>query len=730
MTNCNLTAIHFRSLFALGYSIENTRLNYKIEKALNNGRDVTPMLDVASSPMHLVPQPKLKILEAPPSGTKTARINRQPLNTMAKTALAKPWNISAKKTATPIENIEDALPKTSKPSRKKKTKMLFEKIRAIARIRTVAAFDKVKIYTLPRFQAALAKSKKKSPASSQDIISSLVPLRKQSAQKETGQPQLDDADPGETASPIAVAPVQSAEKSGGSPIYAKIRKQPRADQAKLGRPPSPPISVETDDKPVIVSAIRKKRQAPLPPESGGYPYTPPSIPRQIRDPQNKDQAGGPAQSAEEQEASPIYETIPPQPCVGPAKPKKAPSPTVGIESTGHSEKSVAVDMPSVRITVSPSRPSVAAKNAIKFHMQCATEGEFNAEENQLFTGLANIAFCKLEARRSSAVNEILFQFEKSPSDPALHREIASCILQTCHAAIKTARSEQQCAELPAGLLHLLAQYGDHERNNNVSPLLVPPEIEQKILSILAQAADLDINAQGIADPARFITTEELDRSCSKDPSSLPTFDLRSPGAEANIDDLIDRSFLKRGDIAMRPVFLDEHFMLLIAQHNLKNEKYDLMLVSTRMCTAETKSLIERNSELYNVMIFDAELQKNVVNSCGAMVSDLYKYIEKESRAGKLKTPKDTKAMIIALFSKWKGLSPVQQQFKIMATRSRMYANAVAATRNDSDKNGKPRADQFIPCTTQQWDAAPESIFKRGIRTLSGRQHRISGRTVA
>lgn len=692
MINHNLTASHFRSLFTLDYRVETTRLNYKIEKALSNGHGVDEMLDNACPAKPSEPCLKPKILQPPPQGIKKeTKIPLQP----------KPIRM-------PSEIPGHIISKPAKrPHAPGMTKLAAAARGLLATIRK----KPVLMPTIRRLMHGL-------PATNIKKRSTPVPVAATPKRAVTPPDRID---------PVRLRADGFPQTPPAVPV--RLKRIPRDDSLSFW-----PVSVQPMAGP--------KKPARTPPRLDSPPAgkTAPSI------------SISPCLPAKQQTALPVDNSIDQRACAEIPKRKTVQSTQARIDEERMppivvatlKKKPVAMHMDEVPVLpdtfsfASTNMPRMHAQqdagmenSAIKTHMQYAalSAARETQEYPQIDRWIAG-AFYKKNIMRSNDEERVLKEFEKSCSDPTLHREIASGILYCCMAAIENSRAKRESIEIPAALLHLLAQYARLERNNDVSPPLMQPKTERKIASILAQAAHLDISAENIADPGRFLTSDELNHSCSTHPDSLPTFDLRGPGLVTNIQDLIDASLKKGGAIAMAPVYLKDHFMLLIAQHDARNAPCRMTIVSSSKCSIEAKALISCSGGPDDIAMIQGDHQSHVANACGTFVASIHQCIQENVATNQFKKTDQTRCRIALILESWDKQNPVHQQFSVLSTRAKMYANAVSATRNDNDRDGKLRKDRFIPCTALQWDAAQLPAVKKGIRTTSTRQHRISGRPLA
>jgi hypothetical protein len=269
--------------------------------------------------------------------------------------------------------------------------------------------------------------------------------------------------------------------------------------------------------------------------------------------------------------------------------------------------------------------------------------------------------------------------------------------------------------MPASLLHLIGQSERYCIVNQEGSSVMPPRQLEDIKSSLIDAtgmADERKAGRDIFSATRFVTTDEVGASFGKVSHGYEQEVNISKGVAVEaitqqLDGLLNAA--SENGIAIAPLFLNDHFMLVTAKRSSVADKFELTIANTHVAfDSEGQSALralsqaERNDPVkrreiqeasvnrYNMVlvnrlknsfagksivltIYTQHLQEHAKNSCGPLISMLAEHVA-------VKEPSQVSETIVHCFNQWRNLNAQQQITAVMAQRSKLIGHAVEARR--------------------------------------------------
>ncbi|MDB5777366.1 MAG: hypothetical protein JWP38_3499 [Herbaspirillum sp.] len=344
------------------------------------------------------------------------------------------------------------------------------------------------------------------------------------------------------------------------------------------------------------------------------------------------------------------------------------------------------------------------------------KGSRHADCRNTLEVLIDIATYRKGPEAALRAEQNLLRLYADPSiSSAVRREMIGQLLEAQAVIASKASSNAEHFAMPVALLHLAAQYGRMEIKNDEPRPVVGRAAVDDMGNRLADAVSVGDGAAAIVDTQRFVTGMEIQASFAKtecgDSDIIDLSDDIDAGAIKRKVDALTAAAQRNG-MAVAPLFIADHYMLLIAKKDEASGRCALITVDTsraldkqaalelgRLSAAghvdagarqrlqwlqresDERFLLDISNRVNRPLIMHcSRLQTNVPNGCGPLIVLLLKRID----GARLDDVAATERYIAQQFDEWRSFDAQTQQNLVMAQRAEMIGD-VYEKRNDGHR---------------------------------------------
>lgn len=335
------------------------------------------------------------------------------------------------------------------------------------------------------------------------------------------------------------------------------------------------------------------------------------------------------------------------------------------------------------------------------HLDCS-------QELEALVDIATFKDPNADSASARAEQQLLSLYAHPETLPATRENLIDQLLAREDILARGAGPDVEAFGMPASLLHLAAQHARRQMAKNEPDASMAPARLDAIRSTLKEATGLT-DETDIVDSNREVTTDEMMASFATLPDACSqVVNLSSDVCDkpAQLQLLLDE--VPDDGIAVAPMLVDGHFMLIAAEKAAAKNKYELTIANTLLPISDavkravssgfsldkemstdvfirvreecaerfTKELTEKIApgfagKIASLEICSNHLQAHAVNSCGPLVSLL---------ADRVATREDrwesVGRQIQNLADEWRALNEEQQINAAIAHRAKMIGKTV------------------------------------------------------
>ncbi|RXZ33275.1 hypothetical protein D9O50_14345 [Oxalobacteraceae bacterium CAVE-383] len=372
-------------------------------------------------------------------------------------------------------------------------------------------------------------------------------------------------------------------------------------------------------------------------------------------------------------------------------------------------------------------------------------GEYNDCSLELgaLVDIATYRNVEADAVSRQAEWQLLSLFSDPTLPPVMRSQIVDLLFESEAILMRGNSPDAKEFVMPASLKHLMAQCMHRQIASEAANEAALEEVKvtadavhlEVIKRGLEEASGLD-DEMDIADPNRFVTTDEMLASFAELPDTCGHVINLSEGVTADAAQMQMTYLLEKVPdvgVALAPLLVDAHFMLITAEKSAVPGKYALTIANTYLPISQAAvnalaivqhedalpaigvsptvpranrnhflNLKDAMGDRFAKQIFaklspalagrvDAmkmvnnHLQAHALNSCGPLVSMMAENIAEHKPRGKA-----VGELMERMAHEWQSLEPQQQKDAVIAHRAKMIGHTV-----EWHRCGLPDGDRFI-----------------------------------